>query len=183
MTWKRVSALYRKRWRKQKIKKQNSRPPKRICSPSKRLIFKGELLVSRRVSASKGLGFWLRSPLPSHEKHICRFYLVGRDIQRYSLAMMSQCFINVIKPFPSWPEKKIISLLLTHRQPNFCGCFSRKCAQGQDYFKQSSTRLHFIADRVIMFTQDAWQVCLFLGKEGRMSKVENTMKQMDMFSI
>lgn len=57
--------------KKAKEKNQNSRPPKRICSPSKRLIFKGELLVSRRVSASKGLGFWLRSP------KICKFYLVG----------------------------------------------------------------------------------------------------------
>ena len=36
----------------------------------------------------------------------------------------------------------------------------RKCAQGQDYFKQSSTRLHFIADRVIMFTQEGWSVVL-----------------------
>lgn len=35
--------------------------------------------------------------------------------------------------------------------------FFAKCAQGQDYFKQSSTRLHFIADRVIMFTQEIFK--------------------------
>ncbi|CAJ1356218.1 unnamed protein product [Effrenium voratum] len=35
--------------------------------------------------------------------------------------------------------------------------FFQKCAQGQDYFKQSSTRLHFIADRVIMFTQEIYK--------------------------
>lgn len=45
------------------------------------------------------------------------------DVQTYSLAMMSQCFPHFINQFPSWPEKKLISLLLTHRQPNFCGMF------------------------------------------------------------
>lgn len=35
--------------------------------------------------------------------------------------------------------------------------FFEKCAQGQDYFKQSSTRLHFIADRMINFTQEIFK--------------------------
>lgn len=35
--------------------------------------------------------------------------------------------------------------------------FFAKCAQGQDYFKQSSTRLHFIADRMLMYTQDVFK--------------------------
>lgn len=83
--------------------------------------------------------------------------------------MTSQCFINVINQFPTSPEKKT-HFAATYTPPAklLRDAFSRKCAQGQDYFKQSSTRLHFIADRVIMFTQDAWQVgpLIFLG-EGR----------------
>lgn len=35
--------------------------------------------------------------------------------------------------------------------------FFRNCVQGQDYFKQSTTRMHFIADKVLALTQDIFK--------------------------
>lgn len=108
------------------------------------------------------------------------------DVQTYSLAMMSQCFPHFINQFPSWPEKKT-HFAATYTPP---AKLLRDVSRGNVHKDKTTSNNHphdctsLLIESLCLLKMLGKSV-LFFGGEGRgwTSKVENTMKQMDMFSI
>ena len=128
-----------------------------------------------RLQKVLGFGFVHRS-LPMKKK-ICKFYLVGRNIQRYrwySLAMMSQCFIHVINPLPSWPGKK------TH----FAATYTPPTKLLRMFLEEMCTRARLLQTIIHTIALHCWSShyvysrCLasrsFFGGGGGMSKFETS---------